>query len=180
MQPTGMAFTSISPILFSTLLILYFPLNLKGYISQTMKLGALGIPSYRSFSVEELEAATNNFEPSRFMGEGSHGQVCHYRYFNSSMFTLEVLQIVACQYALWLFLLGNSFCALFMCFMRQLKCKFLLEKFMLLFHLSNVFDESLSWFYKPEIVLKLCFLIKSCCIMCKIHLSGLAVFFKII
>lgn len=121
MQPTGMAFTSISPILFSTLLILYFALNLKGYISQTMKLGALGIPSYRSFSVEELEAATNNFELSSFMGEGSHGQVCHYRYFNSSMFTLEVLQIVACQYALWLFLLGNSFCALFMCFSETIK-----------------------------------------------------------
>ncbi|KAJ6801264.1 putative inactive leucine-rich repeat receptor-like protein kinase isoform X2 [Iris pallida] len=45
------------------------------YISQTMKLGALGVPSYRSFSLEELEAATNNFESSSFLGEGSHGQM---------------------------------------------------------------------------------------------------------
>ncbi|PKA66068.1 putative inactive leucine-rich repeat receptor-like protein kinase [Apostasia shenzhenica] len=45
------------------------------YISQTMKLGALGIPPYRSFSLDELEAATNNFDTSAFMGEGSLGQM---------------------------------------------------------------------------------------------------------
>ncbi|BAH91789.1 Os02g0599966 [Oryza sativa Japonica Group] len=33
-----------------------------GYISQTVKLEALGIPAYRSFSLVELEAATNDFE----------------------------------------------------------------------------------------------------------------------
>lgn len=49
---------------------------LKGYISQTMRIGALGIPAYRTFSLEELEKATNGFETSTFMGEGSHGQVC--------------------------------------------------------------------------------------------------------
>lgn len=42
-----------------------------------MKLGTLGLPSYRSFSLEELEAATNNFETSAFMGEGSYGQVSY-------------------------------------------------------------------------------------------------------
>jgi hypothetical protein len=42
-----------------------------GYISQTVKLGALGIPAYRSFSLVELEAATNNFE----VGQDAHGQV---------------------------------------------------------------------------------------------------------
>lgn len=47
----------------------------EGYISQTMKLGALGLPAYRTFSLEELEYATNNFESSAFMGEGSQGQV---------------------------------------------------------------------------------------------------------
>lgn len=40
-----------------------------------MKLGALGLPSYRTFSLDELEEATNNFDTSTFMGEGSHGQV---------------------------------------------------------------------------------------------------------
>ncbi|KAL5547191.1 hypothetical protein UlMin_006878 [Ulmus minor] len=45
------------------------------YISQTMKMGALGIPGYRTFSLEELEEATNNFDTSAFMGEGSHGQM---------------------------------------------------------------------------------------------------------
>ncbi|XP_031270796.1 probable inactive leucine-rich repeat receptor-like protein kinase At3g03770 [Pistacia vera] len=45
------------------------------YISQTMKLGALGLPAYRTFSLEELEKATNNFDTSAFMGEGSQGQM---------------------------------------------------------------------------------------------------------
>ena len=46
-----------------------------GYISQTVKLGALGIPSYRPFSLEELEEATNRFQASAFFDEGSHGKV---------------------------------------------------------------------------------------------------------
>ena len=40
-----------------------------------MKLGALGLPAYRTFSLEELEDATNNFDTTAFMGEGSQGQV---------------------------------------------------------------------------------------------------------
>lgn len=44
-----------------------------------MKLGALGLPSYRTFSLDELEEATNNFDTSTFMGEGSHGQVYIYK-----------------------------------------------------------------------------------------------------
>ena len=40
-----------------------------------MKLGALGIPAYRTFSFEELEQATDNFDTSTFLDEGSHGQV---------------------------------------------------------------------------------------------------------
>ncbi|XP_057507141.1 probable inactive leucine-rich repeat receptor-like protein kinase At3g03770 [Actinidia eriantha] len=45
------------------------------YISQAMKLGALGIPAYRTFSFEELEQATDNFDTSTFLDEGSHGQM---------------------------------------------------------------------------------------------------------
>ncbi|KAH7512887.1 probable inactive leucine-rich repeat receptor-like protein kinase At3g03770 [Ziziphus jujuba] len=45
------------------------------YISQTVKLGALGLPGYRTFSLEELKEATDNFDSSAFTGEGSHGQL---------------------------------------------------------------------------------------------------------
>ncbi|KAG8376417.1 hypothetical protein BUALT_Bualt09G0061300 [Buddleja alternifolia] len=45
------------------------------YITQAMRIGALGLPAYRTFSPEELEAATNNFDSSSFMGDGSHGQM---------------------------------------------------------------------------------------------------------
>ncbi|CAN1132333.1 Probable inactive leucine-rich repeat receptor-like protein kinase At3g03770 [Linum perenne] len=45
------------------------------YISQTMKLGTVGLPAYRAFSLEEIEAATNNFESSAFIGESSQGQM---------------------------------------------------------------------------------------------------------
>lgn len=49
-----------------------------------MKLGALGLPAYRTFSLEELEEATSNFDTSTFMGEGSHGQVCQFTSMNNN------------------------------------------------------------------------------------------------
>lgn len=52
-------------------------LVLKGYISQTKKLGAVGLPMYRSFSLEEIEAATNYFDTASLMGEDSYGKVCY-------------------------------------------------------------------------------------------------------
>ncbi|KAF4397135.1 hypothetical protein G4B88_008981 [Cannabis sativa] len=45
------------------------------YISHTMKSGTFGLPGYRTFSLEELEEATNNFDTSAFMGKGSNGQM---------------------------------------------------------------------------------------------------------
>ncbi|KAK6803977.1 hypothetical protein RDI58_001761 [Solanum bulbocastanum] len=45
------------------------------YITQAMKLGALSLPSYRIFSLEELETATNNFDTTTFMGEIPNGQM---------------------------------------------------------------------------------------------------------
>ncbi|WOK99461.1 putative inactive leucine-rich repeat receptor-like protein kinase [Canna indica] len=61
------------------------------YISQTMKYGALGIPSYRSYSVEELEAATNNFEAASFMGQSSHGQMYRGRLQDGSLVAIRSL-----------------------------------------------------------------------------------------
>lgn len=45
------------------------------YISQKMKMEAIGLPSYRTFSLPELAEATNNFDTATFMGEDSHGQM---------------------------------------------------------------------------------------------------------
>ncbi|KAK6119148.1 hypothetical protein DH2020_047124 [Rehmannia glutinosa] len=45
------------------------------YISETMKLGALGIPPYRTFVLDELKEATSNFSALNLIGEGSYGQV---------------------------------------------------------------------------------------------------------
>ncbi|KAF5446381.1 hypothetical protein F2P56_032015 [Juglans regia] len=43
------------------------------YISETMKLGA-SLPAYRTYALEELKEATNNFHASSLIGEGSSGQ----------------------------------------------------------------------------------------------------------
>lgn len=40
-------------------------------------MGAVGLPNYRSFSLEEIEAATNYFDSNSLMVEDSYGQVCH-------------------------------------------------------------------------------------------------------
>ncbi|XP_042412240.1 probable inactive leucine-rich repeat receptor-like protein kinase At3g03770 isoform X1 [Zingiber officinale] len=64
-----------------------------GYVSQTMKLGALGIPSYRSFSVEELEYATNNFQASSFIGEDSHVQMYRGRLQDGSLVAIRCLNL---------------------------------------------------------------------------------------
>lgn len=60
---------------------------LVGYISETMKLGALGLPLYRTFVLEELKEATDNFNASFLIGEGSYGQV-HMLYVISFLFDL--------------------------------------------------------------------------------------------
>ncbi|KAE8667623.1 putative LRR receptor-like serine/threonine-protein kinase [Hibiscus syriacus] len=44
-------------------------------VPQTMRSAAIGLPRYHVFSLEEIEDATNNFDPSNFMGEGSQGQL---------------------------------------------------------------------------------------------------------
>lgn len=44
------------------------------HISQTMKLGA-SLPNYRTFSLEELKEATNNFDASNLLSEDSNSQM---------------------------------------------------------------------------------------------------------
>lgn len=67
------------------------------YISQTVKLGALGIPAYRSFSLVELEAATNDFEVSNMMGQDSHGQMYRGRLSNGTPVTIRSLKVKRSQ-----------------------------------------------------------------------------------
>ncbi|KAK8547879.1 hypothetical protein V6N13_123304 [Hibiscus sabdariffa] len=45
------------------------------YISENAKLEAQGLPPCRSFTLEELKEATNNFDNSAFLGEGSYGKL---------------------------------------------------------------------------------------------------------
>ncbi|PIN20695.1 Serine/threonine protein kinase [Handroanthus impetiginosus] len=63
------------------------------YITQAMKLGALGLPAYRTFSLEELEEATNNFDTSTFMGEGSRGQMYRGQLRDGSFVAIRCLKL---------------------------------------------------------------------------------------
>lgn len=63
------------------------------YISQSMKLGPLGIPSYRTFSLEEIEEATNNFDTSTFLGDGSQGQMYRGQLRDGSFVTIRCLKL---------------------------------------------------------------------------------------
>ncbi|XP_077247737.1 leucine-rich repeat protein kinase family protein isoform X2 [Tasmannia lanceolata] len=63
------------------------------YISQTVRLGALGLPPYRTFSLDELEEATNNFETSTFMDEGSHAQMYRGRLNDGSLIAIRCLKL---------------------------------------------------------------------------------------
>eukprot|EP01018_Ginkgo_biloba_P031832 Gb_33904 [translate_table: standard] len=63
------------------------------YISQTMKLGAHGLPHYRPFALEELEEATNNFNQSAFLGEGSHGKLYRGRLEDGTLVAIRCLKL---------------------------------------------------------------------------------------
>ncbi|KAK3033702.1 hypothetical protein RJ639_033926 [Escallonia herrerae] len=63
------------------------------HITRAMKLGALDIPSYRTFSLEELEAATNSFATSSFIGEGSSGQVYRGQLKDGSLVAIRCLKM---------------------------------------------------------------------------------------
>lgn len=67
------------------------------YISQSMKLGALGLPPYRTYSLEEIEETTGNFDTSAFIGEGSHGQMYRGQLKNGSLLAIKCLKIKKSQ-----------------------------------------------------------------------------------
>ncbi|GMH27604.1 hypothetical protein Nepgr_029447 [Nepenthes gracilis] len=45
------------------------------YVPRVLRLPALGLPPYHDFTLEELEEATNNFDPVNLVGEVSQGQI---------------------------------------------------------------------------------------------------------
>ncbi|CAL5418253.1 unnamed protein product [Camellia sinensis] len=46
---------------------------MEGHVPQTMTMLSMGLPPYHVFTLEEMEDATNNFDPSNLAREGSQG-----------------------------------------------------------------------------------------------------------
>ncbi|XP_028075260.1 probable inactive leucine-rich repeat receptor-like protein kinase At3g03770 [Camellia sinensis] len=63
------------------------------FISQAAKLGTQGAPLYRSFTLEELEEATDKFEKSTFLGKGSLGKIYKGRLENGTYVTIRSLAL---------------------------------------------------------------------------------------
>ncbi|KAK7290667.1 hypothetical protein RIF29_05247 [Crotalaria pallida] len=63
------------------------------YISQTKKMGAVGLPTYRSFSMEEIEAATNYFDAASLIGEDSYGQMYRGQLKNGSLVAIRCVKM---------------------------------------------------------------------------------------
>ncbi|KAL8125547.1 hypothetical protein AgCh_012998 [Apium graveolens] len=62
-------------------------------ITQSMKLGELGAPAYRTFSLKEIEDATHNFDKSTFVGKGSYGQMYIGELKDGSLIAIRCLNI---------------------------------------------------------------------------------------
>ncbi|XVF60083.1 hypothetical protein PTKIN_Ptkin08bG0015000 [Pterospermum kingtungense] len=63
------------------------------FISEVMKLGIQGALVCRQFSLEELKEATNNFDSSMFMGEGSTGKLYKGRLENGTYVAIRSLNL---------------------------------------------------------------------------------------
>ncbi|KAF5730938.1 Leucine-rich repeat protein kinase family protein isoform 2 [Tripterygium wilfordii] len=61
------------------------------FISQAAKLGTQGLPACRPFTLEELKEATNNFDNSAFIGEGSYGKLYRGRLENGTQVAIRCL-----------------------------------------------------------------------------------------
>ncbi|OVA13312.1 Protein kinase domain [Macleaya cordata] len=64
------------------------------HVTPAMRLGALGLPQYHVFSFEEIEEATNNFDPANLMGEGSQGQLYKGRLRDGSVVVVRCLKLM--------------------------------------------------------------------------------------
>ncbi|CAK9167519.1 unnamed protein product [Ilex paraguariensis] len=63
------------------------------FISDVGKLGSQGIPVHRLFSFDELKEATNNFDKSTLMGEGSSGKLYKGRLENGTLVAIRCLTV---------------------------------------------------------------------------------------
>ncbi|KAF8378119.1 hypothetical protein HHK36_029456 [Tetracentron sinense] len=63
------------------------------FISQAAKRGTQGVQIYRLYSLEELKEATNNFDQSTFMGEGSMGKLYKGRLENGTYVAIRCLTL---------------------------------------------------------------------------------------
>ncbi|XVE84127.1 hypothetical protein DITRI_Ditri16bG0144800 [Diplodiscus trichospermus] len=64
------------------------------FISEVVKLGGQGAPVCRLFSLEELKEATNNFDSSMFIGEGSTGKIYKGKLENGSYVAIRSLTLM--------------------------------------------------------------------------------------
>lgn len=64
------------------------------YISQTMKLGT-SLPPYRTFTLDELKEATNNFDASTLISESADGQVSIYKGYSVSLLVYAVKSYIS-------------------------------------------------------------------------------------
>ncbi|KAK1429315.1 hypothetical protein QVD17_11521 [Tagetes erecta] len=62
------------------------------YVSRAMKLGTVGVPPHRTYTLEELEEATNGFDTSTFMGETSHDQMYRGQLNDGSYIAIQCLK----------------------------------------------------------------------------------------
>ncbi|CAL5418235.1 unnamed protein product [Camellia sinensis] len=69
-----------------------FP-SLERHVPQTMTMLSMGLPPYHVFTLEEMEDATNNFDPSNLAGEGSQGQLYRGWLRDSSICLLKCLKL---------------------------------------------------------------------------------------
>ncbi|KAF8021508.1 hypothetical protein BT93_G1831 [Corymbia citriodora subsp. variegata] len=60
---------------------------------QTMRLVTLGLPPYNVFTLEEIEEATNNFDPCNLMGEANQGQIYKGRLRDGTVVLVKCLKL---------------------------------------------------------------------------------------